>query len=53
MPRPEFAEVRVREGVGESERTPIEIVVGQFIVRVRAGVDLEQLATVLGVVARC
>lgn len=52
-PRAEFAEVRVREVADESQRSPIEIVVGKFIVRVRAEAELEHLAAVLGVVARC
>lgn len=52
-PRPEFAEVRVRDVASESGSPPIEIVVGKLIVRVHAGVDLDQLAAVLGVVARC
>lgn len=49
----EFAEVRVRGVADEAERPPIEIVVGEVIVRVRAGADLEHLAAVLGVVTRC
>jgi hypothetical protein len=49
----EFAEVRVRSVADESERPPIEIVVGEVMVRVRPGADLEQLAAVLDVVARC
>jgi hypothetical protein len=49
----DFAEVRVRSVTADSERPPIEIVVGEVIVRVRVGADLEHLAAVLGVVARC
>lgn len=49
----EFTEVRVRGVADEAGRSPIEIVLGEVTVRVRPGADLEQLAAVLGVVARC
>jgi hypothetical protein len=49
----EFAEVRVRSVADGTERSPIEIVVGEVAVRVGAAADLEQLAAVLAVVARC
>ena len=49
----EFTEVSVHGVADEAERTPIEILIGEVTVRVRPGADLEQLAAVLGVVARC
>lgn len=52
-----FAEVRVRDGAlvtaEPSDVAPIEVVIGGITVRVRAKVDLELLAAVIGVVARC
>jgi hypothetical protein len=53
-----FAEVRVRESTVPltAERcdvVPIELVIGGVTVRVRAGVDLELLSAVIGVVSRC
>jgi len=53
-----FAEVRVRESpvatpVEPCDLASIELVIGGVMVRVRAGVDLELLAAVLGVVSRC
>ena len=32
---------------------PLELVIGGVTVRVRAGVDLELLAAIIGVVSRC
>lgn len=53
-----FAEVRVRESTvprtaERSDIVPIELVIGGITVRVRAGVELELLAAVIGVVSRC
>jgi len=53
-----FAEVRVREGAAPvtaepRDVAPIELVIDGVTVRVRAGVDLELLSAVIGVVSRC
>lgn len=53
-----FAEVRVRESTvaftaEPCDVAPIELVIGRVTVRVRAGVDLEFLSAVIGVVSRC
>lgn len=51
---PTFAEVRVRDSAAASSGADaIEIVIGECVVRVRAGVDLELLELVLTAVSAC
>jgi hypothetical protein len=51
---PTFAEVRVRDSAAASSGADaIEIVIGECVVRVRPGVDLELLELVLTAVSAC
>jgi hypothetical protein len=55
-PAPAFAELRVREEERPGDvvdEVAIEVAVGDCVVRVRRGIDLELLASVIAAVRRC